>query len=43
MFKIIISDDVSLKIDNFIDAYLNSFLKLFIDSWIDNVDLIIAS
>lgn len=40
MYKIIISEYVLDKIDNFMESYLNSFLSLFEDSWIDNVHLI---
>lgn len=40
MYKIIISEIVLNKIDNFMELYLNTFLSLFEDSWIDNVYLI---
>ena len=40
IYKVIISENVLDKIDNFMESYLNSFLFLFEDSWIDNVYLI---
>ena len=41
MYKIIINDFVSSKIDNFIDSYTDIFLKRFNDTWIFDEYLII--
>ncbi len=37
MYKVIIFNDASEKIDIFIEKYLDSFLSLFVDSWISNL------
>jgi len=40
MYKVINTENVINKIDNFIWWYLNSFLSLFKDSWIEDVGII---
>lgn len=41
MYKILIDDYVTLKIDNFIDSYTSTFLDRFNDTWIFDEYLIV--